>query len=384
MCLDHLDHDVPVAGWLQLVSKAMVGAGAVLRLIAVLKLEVSADAHGYLARASDWTWLDPWAPSDREPAWIAITKLVSGPFGYSTFPLQVLSLASSIAALFAVHHLLKRWVGPAGQAVGMSVVALHPLLWRDAALGIREPTVLLLVVALAIAALDRRPTAPGVLAALLVMIRWEIGLLCLGLILVGTLSSRLKYSALAFAFCLPATLMAPFLLSNAQHHGDAMHHSNRHARYYRNIEDALRAGENPYELPRFRGTPISWSEYYLEYVGPREALERLGSGTVALASSVAAFDRDVRTSPSRQVIGGGLITACCLALYRRRDDLLSRGQSDLALASAVFGIAVIIGYAALYRWAELRLVSVSVLALALLMAAAIDQLQVRDAATPAT
>lgn len=348
------------------ITIAIIGVGTLLRAAALVELDASPDAYGYAVRASDWTPLDPWAASDREPLWIAWTKVISAPFDYSTVALQVMSFVASVAVLFAVRQLLTRWVGVAGQVSGVLVVAVHPLLVRDAALGIREPVVTLLVIALAIAVIDRRPVLVGTLVAVLVAVRWEVGLLCFALVLLAVLASRVRPSAILIAFALAATMMAPYLASNAEHHGDPLHHSNRHARYYRNIEDALRSGENPYELPRFRGEPLSWGDYYLEYLGPNESLERISRGTLLIAVSIATFDTDARSSTVQQIIGLFILVACAISLYQRQDQI--------AVASAIFGVGVILGYGALHAWAELRLVSVAVLPLALSVAAGLDRM----------
>lgn len=340
--------------------------GGVLVRVPELVGDPNSDAYAYLELAAGRSVMDPWAASNREPLWLLIVKAGAAPFGYDPEVLQWLALITSIAAMAMAAILLSRLdLTPGARLIGVAIVAFHPLLLADVAGGVREAPVFLLSTLAVIALVESRWVAAGILVALVVGIRWELGLMWVALLTLGLVFHRVDWRALAVAVALGAVLMGPFMAANNAEYGDPLHHSNRLAMYFRNIEDAYAEGLNPFALPRFRGEPITWSEYHFSYVGTAETARRAAEGLFRLPSRVAGFGLG-------ETVGAAVLAFALLGAVAR--------PSPSTIGAVAFMFLVTLAYSPLWWTLALRLVSILVLPLSILLANSAHALIVRSSA----
>lgn len=340
----------------------VLGIGVVLRVRAAASNSVTPDALGFLDKARVYSFTDPWPAGEREPLWIAFTKLFAAPFGYAPGSAKGISLLLAVALLLACAALLRRHMSPVGVVAATAFLAVHPALLRDASNGIREPAAMLLLLLAGHFWVTGRNMPAAVAAGVLVGVRWELGLLALSLLV----AARIGWRPLAAGIGTALLLMAPFVVANARAYDDPMYHSSYHALYYRNLEAAARAGIDPYSLDRYRGEPLAWSEYYLEFLGPGESVERVVRGWPQVITAMAGGASKLPSSLHLR-IGLGILLAVGIAG-------IFAPQRRLVMPSVLLIAGGAAGYAALYRWMEYRLVSFLVLPLAVLLGLFADML----------
>jgi hypothetical protein len=293
----------------------------------------------------------------------------------------------SLTAVIVFWPLATAVLRRAPSLVALAFTALNGELVWLAARGLREELVMILLIAFALSLLrstlrDGSSLTPAIPVALLAVVRWELSLFALGILAVAALR-RGTWKLPVVALLLSAVLAGPWLLSNARHYGDPFYHSNLHATFYRN-EDLKAAGvevTKPYQ-----GPSISWSSYYLRFLGPQEALRRelVGLPTLALnlpyhsvfpirearlqqlLSSSRAADALVAALRLLASIAAVLVWAVIPFAITRRE-----GRAPLvAIAVAIF--AGLAAYAPLSAHLDYRLVSFTLPFLGILFAAGVE------------
>lgn len=273
--------------WSSEVPRLLLVAGVLARcgsLFVQLQLPLEADAREALLLARSFTLAEPWASSLREPLWIALVKVTTGPFGYSIVVLRVVTTLLSIAALFATWSLLQSRLSPPVARVALAIVSLNGILVLSAARGLREELVMLLVITGLGAAIRPRPqlaVVAGVVGALSI-VRWETALLSIAVLACAAFLRRVPAAVAVGAVVAVAVLAGPWLASNAARYDDPLVHSNQHASFWHRVY--LRDTTGRDVGPR----SITWAEFYLDDLGPRDALARAGTGATMLARDVVA------------------------------------------------------------------------------------------------
>ena len=268
----------------------VAGAGVRIALAAQLwRTPLDPDAREYVRLAKGFSYLRPWAASPREPLWVGLVKSATAPFGYSAHSLRVLGVVLAVAGLAAAWTFLSHVASRRVALVALGILALDPQLVYDAVRGLREPLTLLLMIPLLAtliggdddAQLARlRRLVPSTLVALL-LVRWELGMLALVLALAAVIARRLRARRFVLAVVVGGALVAPWLVANGHRYGDALYHSNRAAVFARNLDVVYGGKPGPRPTTPYSGPPITWTDYYLHFLGPREAAVREVSGTVA-------------------------------------------------------------------------------------------------------
>jgi hypothetical protein len=377
---------------------AMIAAGAIARIVALAtswSRPLDADAREYLLLAERYSFADPFSASYREPLWRALVKVTTGPFGYSPESLRVFTTLVSIATLpvawLVFRRIAARWgLHQRVSLIALAVFALSLQLIREAPRGLREDLCLLLalVVASPLLTADRRRGAAvrvAVVIALLAGIRWELAALLVVIVTLFALARRVSLLAPAAAILCFVAVSAPWLLANRARTGDLTYHSKVHSTFYWKQEqppDVLRRYATPPGAdPKIR---LSWSEYYLDYLGPAESARRVVLGYPRLLAKLAASQAVPRSAAVRAlgenqdgaawlVILVALAVAGIVAAAFAVTRLARRAHAGPVCLSALVMLLVSIApYAVIAGYVEVRVLIFTVPLLALLAACAID------------
>jgi hypothetical protein len=376
---------------------ALVGVGAAARLVSLWLSwgkPLGPDASEYVLLAKRYSFAHPWSASYREPFWRAIVKVAIAPFGYSPDALRTFTAVVSIATLPVAWILLRRLADRYGLGLRMpliafALVALSMQLVREAPRGLREDTCLLifLFVAVPLVSGDRSRRAAisvAVSVGLLASIRLELATLALVMCVVFAAARRISPLAPALAAVLLVALAAPWLIANRARHGELFYNSKVHSTFYwkleqpRSVRLALKSplGEDP-------PVRISWSRYYLGYLGPARTVERTALGYPRLLAKLVASQAVPRGGAMSALgrnqngkgwlvvfaaIGAAFAAALVAASLRVRG---TRGASAFLSALALLVLAAL-PYAPLAAFVELRVLAFAVPLLAVATAIAVD------------
>jgi hypothetical protein len=341
-------------------------AGAAIRLVALAAAwnrPPVPDLVAYLHDAADRSLAHAWAAGKPEPLWIWTVKAVSWPAGYSAHAAQAFTMIISIATIWFAWRLLRDVVGDAAALFTCAIVAFHPLAVIDAIGGLREPIAMLLVIAAVSLLLGERSPAraggAGAAIAGLAAIRWELGVALFLVALAVVAVRRAEWVVIVVALALGGLLIGPYLVANAERYGDPFYRSNLHARYYSNIDLALRSGRNPYgdDVDRYQGD-ATWRSYYLEDVPPTLLAARLVDGAIRipielLGTTVAAphsYRQWEHPRTAATLAGAVCLAVVVLGAFSSRN----RRAALVLVALVIVGLA---GYAALRFALDYRLVS---------------------------
>ena len=232
-----------------------------------------ADVRSYLDRAETFTWSSFYAPSFREPFYIALTKPFLALAGEEVGVL-IQSWFFSCATLLLFFLIARRLHGPCWAAALLVPIALHEWLILEAPTGYRMSAYAFFLLAATAAMLftsaSRRAAGlAGTAFGLLVLIRLSSLSVAVPLLGAKLLSfergergergerrerhDRRVYAALFLAVL--TALVAPFLLSNAVAHGDPFYPISFHTQFWLRAEG----------LPTSDGAPITWSRYFTDF-----------------------------------------------------------------------------------------------------------------------
>lgn len=257
------------------------------------------DAREYLILARRYSFAHPWSASFREPLWRAIEKAAVGPFGYSPHAQRVLTVIISAAFLPLAWLLLRRLVRAHGLSdrvavIGLAIVALSAQTIREAPRGLREDTCMLLFFVFTVLLLSRpRTWQQAALVALpvavLSVIRWELATFAAFLALLFALARRATWAAPVLAVVGIVALSGPWLVANGHRHGSLTYNTKVHATYYWK-QDQPPAVRAQYASPPAADPPVhlTWTQYYLDYLGPAKSAERFTIGYAKVAVKLVA------------------------------------------------------------------------------------------------
>lgn len=219
-----------------------------------------ADVRSYLDRAETFTWTSFYAPSFREPFYIALTKpflaLAGGEIG-----ILIQSLVFSCAALVLFALVATELHGIWWATALLVPLALHEWLILEAPSGYRMSAYAFFLLAATAAMLvfpvnRRGAIASGVLAGLVCLIRLSALSVVVPTLVVRlwplTRRNRLAYGGIVLG-CL-TVLVAPFLVSNAVSHGDPFYSISFHTEFWMRAEG----------LDTTEG-PVSWTRYFTDF-----------------------------------------------------------------------------------------------------------------------
>ncbi len=375
----------------------LIALGAAARLLSLglaWGKPLDPDASEYVLLARRYSFAHPWSASYREPLWRGIVKIAIAPFGYSPDALRTFTTVVSIATLPVAWILFRRLaerrgLGSRVPVLALAVLALGLQLVREAPRGLREDTVLLLFlfVAMPLLAGDRgrrAGLAAGLAIGLISVIRWEVAplaiLMCTGFALARR-GPALAPVVGAFAVIV---LSGPWLVANEHRHGDLLYNTKVHATYY------WKHSQPASVLRRYASPPgvdppvhLSWSQYYLHVLGPGQSLKLAVEGypriagklvaTQVLPSQAGASVLGSNQHRGRWLLGSVLVALLALgagiAAVRQMRSRPGRGVALTALGL----LAVLIGpYAPIAASAEIRVILYAVPLLAVAAAIAID------------
>ena len=376
------------------LALAFMAAGATMRLVALVLSwgkPVGPDSSEYLLLAKRYSFAHPFAASYREPLWRAIVKVATGPFGYSQNSFRCFTAGVSIATLpvlwLALRRLAERkGLGPRVPLIAFGILAFSQQLVRDAPRGLREDLCLLLFLGVAFPLLagDRSRRAAALVAAsvgLLAAIRFELGSLALIMVVLFALARRASALAPALALVLLVTLAGPWVLANKQRHGDLLYQSKVHSTFYWKLEQPKSV------VARYRTPPgvdpkiaLSWSQYYLDYLGPRESAKRIAQGYPRLLAKLTA-SQIVPRGAAMSALGANqngrvwraVMAAIAAALLLAAAFAATRiWRSDVARSAAALIVLSLAPYTVIAAFVELRVVMFAVPVFALLVAMAVE------------
>lgn len=262
------------------VALALIGAGTLARtgfLLVLSRERLDPDAGAYIDRAHEFSFAAPWAASSREPLWVAFVKSVVAPFDYSPLALRVLTTLMSVVVMVLAWRLFARLLPKSTALIALAFVALNGQLIFLAPRGVREETVMALLLlacwaTIAWAREEGNPLWIAVPIGALCAIRWELGVVSF-LLLTGYVTVRRRGGwSVAAVIGIVAVLMGPFFLANESRYGDPFYFSSIGPVFCRNVE--LKARGLPAPADSYGGPPISWAEFYLETLGPAESIRR--------------------------------------------------------------------------------------------------------------
>lgn len=277
------------------LAVVLIALGALLRFLSLALLSglpLDPDAGAYMALVKTFSWAEPWAASYGEPLWIGLLKVTTAPFDYSPLAGRIFTTLLSLVALVLAWRLFDKVLARFAAHVALAFMALNGLLVFIAPRVLREELVLVLLLSLALAAVRwRRREAPAfwmaVPVALLSVVRLEMALFTLGLLVilavVATDRRRQVLSTLGLTVLLIGVLAGPWLVANSHRFDDAFHHSTVSATWFRNRDLAASGG------PRYSplgGPPVTWTDYYLDFLGPAESAQRFVVGLPVLTVAV--------------------------------------------------------------------------------------------------
>lgn len=350
----------------RVVLLAAVAVGVVLRIDATIGTTTNPDAANYVRKAGELSWLDPWRASYREPLWEMFVKVTTGLFGYRVGALQVVVCVVGIAALLACVWAL-RSVGATGWVLvaGTAAIAFSERLIDTGGEGTRETTAVL-VAAFAVIVVARAPRLVPILGAVMLGVRWEMGLALLAISVALAFGRVLELRRLLAGLAVAAVLVGPFLVNNAREHGDPMFHSNVHATFYANMERTRGVTIEGTLPPNERLTPdlgsamysgplVSWGEYVTDVVGVGSMVEREADAVAELPVDALRLGRLPWSA------GVALFAVAVTVAVRRRDRVV--------LVLAGLSASAVIGYGMTLPWFDRRLVSHLTVLLVLLLCA---------------
>lgn len=329
------------ATWPRVVL-ALMGVGALLRLLLLAYSwndPLDPDANEYLLLARRYSFAHPWSASFREPLWRAIVKVVTSPFDYSPHAQRIFTLVVSIAVLPVMWLLLRKVVRSRGLSdrvamIALAVVALSAQTVREAPRGLREDLCMMLFLGFA-ATLLMRPSrlreaaVVAIPVAVLSVVRWELAAFATFLALVFALARRANWATPVLAVLAIVIVSGPWLLANKDKHGSLSYNSKVHATYYWKQEQpaAVRA--------QYRSAPaddppvhLTWSQYYLDYLGPTTAAKRFVKGYVKVTGKLVAS----------QVVPRGVVVSALGNNQRSRGWELALAAAGIVFLAAAFWI----------------------------------------------
>ncbi len=282
-------------------------------------------------------------------------KATTGPFGYTVSALQAVTFLVGVGALVACAWALRQ-MGCRGWVVvaGTTAVALSERLIATSGQGTRE-TLAVLASALAVGLAARAPRWLPVLAAVMLAVRWELGIALMVLSLAFAVGRVISWRRLLGGVGLAVVLMGPFLANNGREYGDPLFHSNIHATFYRNLEhtkgvvltEPLLAPEDrirpDIKVPMYRGPLVSWGEFVVDELGPAEVARREAKAGIVLPVDA------LRLGWLPWPIGAALLAWALVAAVRRRDRVV-------VVLVGLSG-ATVAGYGMLLPWFDRRLIS---------------------------
>jgi hypothetical protein len=377
---------------------ALIVAGAIARLVS-LDLSwgkpLGPDASEYLLLARRYSFAHPWSASYREPLWRGIVKVTTGPFGYAPDALRSFTTLVSIATLPVAWILLRRLAERRGLGsriplVALGVMSLSMQLVREAPRGLREDLCLMLFLFVAFPLLARersRRSAIAIAAAigLLSVIRWELATLALVACALFAVARRGPALAPVLAAVLVVALSGPWLLANRARHGELFYQAKVHSTFYWKL-DQPQSVRRAFVSPPGADPPIhlSWSQYYLDYLGPAETVKRTAEGYPRLLAKLVASQGVPRgaamsTLGSNQNGRGWLVTMAALAMLASGAAIFAgirlrrrrHGAPTLFTALALLCLMAA-PYAPIAALIELRVLAFAVPLLAVLVAVAVD------------
>ena len=280
----------------------IIGIGVLLRAIVLAvtwNRPLDLDAGEYELLARRYSFAHPWSASFREPLWRALVKIATGPFGYGAHSLRIFTVLISIVALPVAWLLLRRLItmrhlSERAAIIALAILAVSAQTNREASRGLREDLCMLLFFVFLTFLLCRPRTFRGaaliaVPIGLLSVIRWELATFAAGLTLLYCILRRVTWYAPVLAAIAIVVLSGPWLLANDHRHGELLYNANINSTYYWKQEQtaAVRA---EYATPSGVDPPIhlSWSQYYLDYLGPSVALKRFVLGYPKVAAKLVA------------------------------------------------------------------------------------------------
>ena len=380
---------------------ALIAAGTGLRALSLAvswNRPLDPDASEYLLLAKRYSFAHPWSASFREPLWRAAVKLVTGPWGYSAHSLRIFTTVVSIATLPIAWRLFRRLGAARGISEGvalvaLAIVALSAQLVREAPRGLREDACLLLFLVIAVTLLSgpRTLRSTGSLAGavgVLAVVRWELATFAVGLTVLFALARRVAWRVPLVAGLALVLLSGPWLLANRHRHHTLLYNSAVHATFYwkQDQSDAVRSR---YATPPAVDPPIhlTWSQYYLDYLGvtgtakrfatgyPKLAVKLLASQAVPRGAAVGTLGDDQRSRGWKATLALlGLCVVLALALVARRLRRSGPMPSVFRECAAVVVLALA-PYAVLARFVEMRVVLFAVPLLALCVGIAAERLR---------
>lgn len=236
-----------------------------------------ADVRSYLDRAETLTWTSFYAPSFREPFYVALTKpflsIAGGEIG-----ILIQSLVFSCAALVLFALVATELHGIWWATALLVPLALHEWLILEAPTGYRMSAyaffLLATVAAMFVLPASRRgAVASGVLAGLLCLIRLSALSVVVPLLVLKVLSvsprDRVVYGGIVLGVLIG--LVGPFLVSNAISHGDPFYSISFHTEFWMRAE-GLDTSEGP----------VSWTRYFTDFGRTGALLEGTIVGMTAL------------------------------------------------------------------------------------------------------
>lgn len=375
-----------------LPALVLIAAGAAARLVSLgisWRKPLDPDASEYLVLARRYSFAHPWSASYREPLWRALVKISTGPFGYSPEALRTFTTLVSIATLPVAWLLLTRLgLGRRVSLLALGLLALGIQLVAEAPRGLREDTVLLLflVVAIPLLARDRSRRAgiaAGVAIGLLSVLRWEVATLAIVVCAAFALLRRGPLLAPVVGAVLLVALSGPWLLANKARHGDLLYNTKVHATFYwKQLQPE--SVQKRYLSPPGADPPVhvSWSQYY-RGLGPATVARHVAEGYPRLAGKLVAAEV-VPPAAASAALGtdehslgwlavSGLVALLALGAGIAAGIRVSRHRNRGVAATSLVLLAVLAApYAPIAACAELRVLLYAVPLLAFAGAIAID------------
>jgi hypothetical protein len=263
----------------------------------------------------------------------------------------MVGILALVVCVWALQQLgCRGWVLVAGTAA----IATSERLVSTAGQGTRE-TCAVLASAVAVGVAARSPRWLPLVGALLLGVRWELGLALLVLSAALTVGRVVPLRWLAAGGGVALVLMGPFVVNNAREYDDPMWHTDIHATFYANLEDTK--GEVLLEpllppderirpeivVPMYRAPLVSWADFVTDVIGPAEFARREAKAAIVLPVDA------LRLGWLPWPVGALAFAAAIVAALRRRD----RAVVVLAGLSA----ATVLGYGMILPYFDRRLVS---------------------------
>lgn len=378
----------------------IIAFGTVLRAVSLAlswNRPLDPDASEYLLLARRYSFAHPWSASFREPLWRAIVKIATGPWGYSAHSLRIFTTAISVATLPIAWILFRRIavsrsVSLRAMWIALAILALSAQVNREASRGLREDLCLLLFLVFAAALLTRPMTfrAAATLAVtigLLSVIRWELASFGLVVATLFAIFRRIGWQAPVLALVAIVVFSGPWLYANRQAHGKLFYNTDVHATYYWK-NDQTNAVRARFYSPPAADPPIhlSWSDYYLHYLGPLESARRVVIGYPKLAVKLLA-SQVVPRGAATAALGGsqhnkswrltvyalGALFVLLLALAAIRLRKTGRVASLTWESAAILALAIA-PYAVIANAVEMRVLLFAVPMFALSTGIVVDRL----------